>query len=308
MLSSFAATRDLPAPSLADVNDYRSYLATHQPITEVETRFLDTVDDLVTLAASNKDSPAPTANEEEATSSSSAAATAQQDKLTPEVAQEFVNTFRGHEDVTIPPFPSVTPIPGTMHGNSWLSRHNRVPSIDKRGHARTMSHPDASSQHFMNRRATVAGSTQRQQHQHRRMSHVVWPRPPLSTVEKEETPLLRQPEVSNGEVNIAPSIEESAQVPVQEQPAKPTVKSGNAHVVLHVVIAMAVAVLIPIIAFSAVPGFVGRITVVLLVGLSAMGSVVQSGVVKRNVDSNADMMCITAVYAAVMAVVAGVIN
>lgn len=112
-----------------------------------------------------------------------------------------------------------------------------------------------------------------------------------------------------------PKMEPSVSAAVQDGMAvKSTVSSSiissetDAHVILHVVTAMAVAVLIPVLSFSAVPGFAGRISIALLVGLSAMGSVVQSGVVKKSGDSNADVVCIAAVYAAVMAVVAGVIG
>lgn len=91
----------------------------------------------------------------------------------------------------------------------------------------------------------------------------------------------------------------------------------EAHGMLHIVIATAVAVLVPILAFSAVPGFAGRISVVLLVGLSAMGSMVQSGVVvskkksgsgRGGGESSADLVGIAAVYAVVMAVVAVVVG
>jgi uncharacterized protein DUF6594 len=50
VLTSFKETQALAPPSLSDVGDYRSYLATHNPIVEIETRFLDVVDDLVSMA------------------------------------------------------------------------------------------------------------------------------------------------------------------------------------------------------------------------------------------------------------------
>ncbi|KAH8668982.1 hypothetical protein BX600DRAFT_266148 [Xylariales sp. PMI_506] len=49
VLSSFESTQSLPTPTLADVHEYRGYLATHNPIVEAETRFLDAADDLVCL-------------------------------------------------------------------------------------------------------------------------------------------------------------------------------------------------------------------------------------------------------------------
>lgn len=49
MLSSFQSTQGLPGPSPADIDSYRTYLATHAPIIEPETRFLDAASDLVCL-------------------------------------------------------------------------------------------------------------------------------------------------------------------------------------------------------------------------------------------------------------------
>lgn len=297
MLSTFAATRDLPEPSVSDVNEYRSYLATHQPITEVETRFLDTVDDLITLAAPK----GPTAS----SSSSSSSCTANEPSVSangrvpPAEAQERLDVFSVQED-TVPPFPTVTPIPGTMHGNSWLTRHNRLPSMSERGHSRAQSQPTASPR-FVSRHLSMSGHQQQ-----RRMSNIFPFRPPASPLQKKVDVVPPRPAPTK-EASSTVAAKHSEPSPVQG-PAKSIVSSADAHVALHVTIAMAVAILIPILAFSAVPGFVGRITVVLLVGLSATGSVVQSGVIKKSVDSNADMMCVAAVYAAVMAVVAGVIS
>ncbi|KAB5518205.1 hypothetical protein GE09DRAFT_1156947 [Coniochaeta sp. 2T2.1] len=49
-LSSFTAAQGLPSPELGDVEAYRTYLARDNPIAEIETRFLDATDDLVSLA------------------------------------------------------------------------------------------------------------------------------------------------------------------------------------------------------------------------------------------------------------------
>lgn len=50
VLSSFRETQHLPNPEPQDVDFYRAYLANHNPIVEIETRFLDPADDLVSLA------------------------------------------------------------------------------------------------------------------------------------------------------------------------------------------------------------------------------------------------------------------
>ncbi|KAK3938961.1 hypothetical protein QBC46DRAFT_389014 [Diplogelasinospora grovesii] len=51
VLSSFTETQNLSRASMSDIEDYRTYLATHSPIAEIETRFLDPAEDLVCLAA-----------------------------------------------------------------------------------------------------------------------------------------------------------------------------------------------------------------------------------------------------------------
>jgi hypothetical protein len=48
-LDSFTKTLNLPPASFGDIEDYRTYLATHNPIAEIETRFLDVAEDLVCL-------------------------------------------------------------------------------------------------------------------------------------------------------------------------------------------------------------------------------------------------------------------
>lgn len=48
-LDSLNKTMSLPPASRSDVEDYRTYLATHNPIAEIETRFLDPAEDLVCL-------------------------------------------------------------------------------------------------------------------------------------------------------------------------------------------------------------------------------------------------------------------
>ncbi|KAK1993314.1 hypothetical protein LX36DRAFT_714684, partial [Colletotrichum falcatum] len=50
VLSSFRETQHLPAPDPQDVDFYRAYLANHNPIAEIEARFLEPTDDLVSLA------------------------------------------------------------------------------------------------------------------------------------------------------------------------------------------------------------------------------------------------------------------
>ena len=56
-LSSFREAQDLPPPDPADVEAYRTYLATDNPIAEIETLFLDPTDDLVSLARCERHRP-----------------------------------------------------------------------------------------------------------------------------------------------------------------------------------------------------------------------------------------------------------
>lgn len=54
VLSTFHASQSLPDASLADIETYRTYLATRNPIAEIETRFLDPAQDLVCLARARR--------------------------------------------------------------------------------------------------------------------------------------------------------------------------------------------------------------------------------------------------------------
>lgn len=48
-MNSFVKTRRLTAPSAAETEEYLSFLETHKPVAEPETRFLDFTDDLMVL-------------------------------------------------------------------------------------------------------------------------------------------------------------------------------------------------------------------------------------------------------------------
>lgn len=57
VLTSFTETQKLPIPAADDVENYRTYLAAKNPIAEIEARFLDTADDLVSLTPPRPASP-----------------------------------------------------------------------------------------------------------------------------------------------------------------------------------------------------------------------------------------------------------
>lgn len=70
--------------------------------------------------------------------------------------------------------------------------------------------------------------------------------------------------------------------------------------------ALAVAILIPILTFSVIPNFIGRITVTALVACGVLGAVVQGGVVDQaRLLGSEGLMCV-GIYGGVMVVVAGV--
>ncbi|KLU85195.1 hypothetical protein MAPG_04225, partial [Magnaporthiopsis poae ATCC 64411] len=55
-LESFTKTQGLPVPSTKDVDNYRTYFAMENPISEMETRFLDCPYDLISLSPDEKPS------------------------------------------------------------------------------------------------------------------------------------------------------------------------------------------------------------------------------------------------------------
>ncbi|KAL6898991.1 hypothetical protein GGI43DRAFT_423467 [Trichoderma evansii] len=74
-------------------------------------------------------------------------------------------------------------------------------------------------------------------------------------------------------------------------------------------IALAVIVLAPVISFAVIPGFVGRMTVVFLVGLGSAAALFQSGLLNSVAEDRSmmDWLLCVGVYGAVMAIIAGVI-
>ena len=64
IMASFKETQDFARPSMAEVQEYKSYLAFGQHIAEKETKFLDCVDDLVSLAIDYEENPNATLTED----------------------------------------------------------------------------------------------------------------------------------------------------------------------------------------------------------------------------------------------------
>ncbi|KAI1752982.1 hypothetical protein F4782DRAFT_530095 [Xylaria castorea] len=78
------------------------------------------------------------------------------------------------------------------------------------------------------------------------------------------------------------------------------------HLLMHLSVAMAVAVILPILTFLVIPGFIGRMTVVCLVGIGILGALVQGRWVKFQATQE---FCLSVgLYGCVMAVLAGMVN
>jgi hypothetical protein len=71
-------------------------------------------------------------------------------------------------------------------------------------------------------------------------------------------------------------------------------------------VAIAVSVLVPILTFSVIPGFIGRMTVVGLVAGGVVGALMQSGVIGRAMLGREGLIC-GGIYGGVMIIVAGII-
>ncbi|KAG6354772.1 hypothetical protein INS49_003853 [Diaporthe citri] len=311
-MSSFTATRDIPSPSPSDVNEYRRYL-THQPVTEIEARFLDSTDDLVTLAPPTRSSPPPSRAPSPLSSGAMAAAAAaardhhyyQALKSTLDAADSASASAPTPASVSaagILPEPepsSPVPIPGTMHGNSWRTNRGHLRGSSSVSHSPSPGLGGLGSAPLPTPRGTRPRSS----------SEALTPR---TFTPRSSTP------VGKTDVTAPAAAAVSAALPTIKVDQPPTTAISNpgekevgegSPVVLHVAIALAVAVLLPILTFSTIPGLVGRLIVVVLVGMSVAGSVVQSGSVGARAAGvySKDLFMSVAVYTGVMAVVAGVL-
>ncbi|KAI0150833.1 hypothetical protein GGR57DRAFT_493037 [Xylariaceae sp. FL1272] len=189
VLASFRDTQSLPAPSLADVHEYRGFLSTYAPINDLETQFLDTPDDLVCLGARDTDM----------------------------IADET--------DLA-------TPMP---RPDMQLFNPRRRPSV--------LSQSDVSRR--LDERSMVSQDT-------------------LASTQTEK-----------------PAI---AQISV----------------------AAAVAIILPILTFLVIPGFLGRLTVASLVGGATLGALIQSNIV--GLQATQELCVCIGLYGGVMAILAGVIG
>lgn len=314
-MSSFTATRDIPSPSPSDVHEYRRYLATHQPVTEIEARFLDSTDDLVTLAPPPRSSPTPSRAPSPLSSGAmAAAAAAARDHHYYQALKSALDASEAPSAPTPTPAPVPTtsaqavlapeepsspiPIPGTMHGNSWRTN---------RGHLRGSSSVSHSPSPGPGMGLGSAPLPTPRGTRPRSSSEAITPR---TFTPRSGTPVGKADAAPSAPVAPVPTIKvDQPPAAAISSPREKEEPGTSSPVVLHVAIALAVAVLLPILTFSTIPGLVGRLIVVVLVGMSVAGSVVQSGSIGASTAGSysRDLFVSVAVYTGVMAVVAGVL-
>jgi hypothetical protein len=75
---------------------------------------------------------------------------------------------------------------------------------------------------------------------------------------------------------------------------------------VHLSLAMAVAITLPTFTFLVIPGFIGRMTVVCLVAIGTLGALVQGKVI--GVQATQEFCVCVGLYGSVMAVLAGMVN
>lgn len=86
----------------------------------------------------------------------------------------------------------------------------------------------------------------------------------------------------------------------------PSQLATGKHMITYLSLAMAVAVMLPLLTFLVIPGFIGRMTVVSLVGIGILGALIQGKVVKLQASQE---LCVSVgLYGGVMAVLASMVN
>lgn len=296
-MSSFTETQHLASPTLSDISDYRSYLDTQQPIAEIETRFLDASEDLVTLAplrhkrtlladaSSGLNSPSSSTS----SSSGSDACLLSASPYLKLLSQETTSTMdsMGHS------------------GPLFLGLRNNNPSSPAPSSTSESSESSALSSHSS--RATTAIFEKEEPVEMGKVSNLHGAEP------------LRS-HYSMKTMDIVAAEEKSTTSSLSDEPTSTARNTLASDDVLHLVIAMAVAVLVPVLTFTLIPGFAGRMAVVLLVACTVFGAQVQAGTIRvahdqdpssgnttttgRPSQSSWDLLCCAAIYGALMSVVA----
>ncbi|CAN8105357.1 unnamed protein product [Discula destructiva] len=278
-LSSFTSTRDLPAPSHSVVDEYREYLAKHRPISDAETRFLDSTDDLITLEApvgQRASSPSSSIDE-------------------PRLLGNRQSCPRSLRLADNQEHSTVTPIPGTMHGNSWLRRHGRL-SSGSRSQASSPGGSDSSS--YSGARSSPSSPKFAIKSGHRAtINSLRLPPPPPSPLRHTHRPSSASSVADGGK-------QQKGEEEVEQQ------QRASAPIFFHKpqALTVAMAVLVSVLMFLLVPGFVANIILVLLIGLLGVGVVAHRVSVKPVADSSGDYVPTAGFYAGMRAVVASMMT
>jgi hypothetical protein len=288
-LSSFTETQHLASPTLSDISDYRSYLDTQQPIAEIETRFLDASEDLVTLAPLRYKRARLVDGSPGLTSPSSSTSSSGSDAcLSSSPSEEPMDMNpMGHSENLFPVLLNKNPPSPTPSSTSESSESSALSSHSSRATTAIFEKDEPVEKDKV---GTVCASSSLRSHY---------------SMENMQTVCTEEKEITSK----------------SEEPTTTTRTALASEDVLHLVIAMSVAVLVPVLTFTWIPGVAGRMAVVLLVAFTVFAAQVQAGTVRvahdqdmssgtsasgRPGQSSRDLLFCAAVYGAVMAVVASV--
>ncbi|CAK7227777.1 hypothetical protein SCUCBS95973_006656 [Sporothrix curviconia] len=291
VLSSFTETQHLASPTLSDIRDYRTYLDTQQPIAEIETRFLDASEDLVTLARPSAQSLSPSSG---MSSPASSASSSGGSYLLSHDAIRSIEHGHGH---------------GHGHGQGvqtgplflrGTDNSNSPPSPSPSSLSEPSSTVSSAPPSFHSSQTTTAifDKSEHEDEGKLKMDSPTLPYEVLSSLPLRE----KEAESENDKLDVDMDVDVVLPANVS------SLASDN---VLHLVIAMAVAVLVPVLAFTIIPSVAGRMAVVALVAFTVFGVQVQAGTVRVSTStssSSRDLLYCAAVYSAVMAVAAGLWN
>ncbi|KAL2072009.1 hypothetical protein VTL71DRAFT_11352 [Oculimacula yallundae] len=111
---------------------------------------------------------------------------------------------------------------------------------------------------------------------------------------------------SSSEVSSHTSHSTSS-TPSPALPTEPSHETDLQPILPHLASAIAIAILVPILTFSVIPGFVGRLTVACLVAVFMVAAMVQSGIVKRSALLGQESCVCAGIYGGVMIVLAGIV-
>ncbi|KAL8366988.1 hypothetical protein RB595_007882 [Gaeumannomyces hyphopodioides] len=241
-LESFTKTQGLCVPSAKEVDDYRSYFAMENPISEMETRFLDCPYDLISLAPDEKPS--------EPVSIYASAAASRHSRSDLPLRNHHYNTENCKQDQA-----SDDNNPTPVQGQSPFRAASPTPTILHHQRPEPARSPFATSRPSpLSQPPTTAANA------HRRFgSNVSMRSPGLASCLSSSYPTEPAPPTSTM------SLHDGADT-------KPTAVRGS---VIRAVVAGTAAVLAPVSAFTVIPGFAARMAVVILV--LALAAVLCSG-------------------------------